>query len=511
MRTTRTARRATVAVGALLLGAAPAVAADSLSESVERFLNNTQTKIEETKIWKLRVKPSLRESLIWTDNIFLNADDENPVKLTRVLGPGATIVTDPDQLARIAATNPDFADTATQGRESDFIIQSELGVDLVLPVNEEYTKAFGGLEQMTFLGAKVRNQEYLDHNELDNNSVFLRTDVFSFINDLLNQRWGNNLWIRVSDEYSDLNDPLDATIRLLQQDGISNVDQFDDFGRKENLFNLAVGWIGAKTDATLGYERYNLWLDDKSLQQADHVRQDFYAEVGTKVPGWEQQRMYARYDVWLYHFGRAEVLNSDGTTSDAQILNDATVQKGAIGIEGPMISEKTMFLAEAAYESWNPNTQGLSSDTTSYAGFMGHVKAAYKPWDEQNTIFSFEYQKTLDYSAISNFNEEHTGILTVKHEIIPKRLDSDFNISLTTTSPSDGPDRKLLETGAGLTYHLYKQFDISLRYVFRHQTARNEIVTSSAFASGARVFEYQVKSDSEFYQNIVELGFLLHF
>lgn len=511
MRTPRSARRATVAMGALLLTAVPAAAADSLSESVEQFLNNTQTKIEETKIWKLRIKPTLHESVIWTDNIYLNAADENPVTLTRVLGPGATVVTDPAQLARIASTIPDFEDTATQGRESDFIFQSELGTDLVLPVNEKYSKAFDKLEQMTLLGVKVRNQEYLDHNELDNNSVFLRTDVFSFINDLLNQQWGNNVWVRMSDEYSDLNDPLDASIRLLQSGGISTVDQFTDFGRKENLFNLDAGWNGAKVDASMGYERYNLWLNDESLQQADHVRQNFHAEVGSLVPGWEQQRAYLRYDVTLYHFGRADVLSLNGDVNSEQILNDATVQKGSLGVEGPMISDKTLFLAEAAYENWNPNTQGLSADTTSYAGFLGHFRAAYKPWEEQNTTFSFEYQKSLDYSAISNFNKEHTGLLSVRHEIIPKRLDGDFNISLTTTSPSDGPDRKLLETGCGLTYHVFKQFDVSLRYVFRHQTARNEIVTSSAFGRGARVFEYQVASDSEFYQNIVELGFLLHF
>lgn len=511
MRTTSSACRATLATGAVLLAAVPAAAADSLSDSVERFLDNAQKKIEETKIWKLRVKPSLHESVIWTDNIFLNADGEDNVKLTRVLGPGATIVTDPDQLARIASTVPEFADTESQGEKSDFIIQSELGTDLVLPVNESYSKVFDKLEQMTLLSVKIRNQEYLDHNELDNNSYFLRTDVFSFINDLLNQKWGNNFWVRMKDEYADLNDPLDATIRLLKQDGISNVDSFTDFGRKENLFNFDAGWNGAKVDALLGYERYNLWLNDESLQQADHKRDNFHAEVGSLVPGWEQQRAYARYDVWLYHFGRADVLSLSGDVNSEQILNDATVQRGALGVEGPMISDKTTFLAEAGYENWNPNTQGLSADTSSYAGFMGHVQAAYKPWDEQNTTFSFEYQKTIDYSAISNFNLEHTGLFSVRHELIPKRLDGDFNISLTTTSPSDGPDRKLLETGCGLTYHVYKQLDVSLRYVFRHQTARNEIVTASAFGRGARVFEYQVKSDSEFVQNIVELGFLLHF
>src|SRR5882724_7858012 len=111
MRNSMTAGRAAAAAALLLTVTMPALAADSLSDSVEQFLTNAQNKIDETKLWKFRVKPSLRESVIFTDNIFQNAAHENPVTLTRVFGPGATVITNPAQLAQIASTTPDFADT----------------------------------------------------------------------------------------------------------------------------------------------------------------------------------------------------------------------------------------------------------------------------------------------------------------------------------------------------------------------------------------------------------------
>lgn len=506
-----TAHRGALALAATLGAAAPAFAQDSLSGSIERFLNNTQSALEENKIWKIRVRPSLRESVIFTDNVFLNDEDENPVRLLRVQGPGATVITDPRRLEQIAATVPEFRDTETRGRESDFIIQSELAVDFVLPVNEDKSKLFGANE-ITLLSVKGRNQEYLDVNELDNNSLFLKTDIFGFVNDLIGGEWGNGFWLRVQDDYSKLRDPLDASIRLLAQTGVTLVDSFDDFGREENTFNFDTGWRGSKVDASAGYEKYNLWLDNDNLDQAQHGRHNFHAEVGSLLPGVERLRGYLRYDVWIYHFARAPIRDDRGNEiGKAQILNDATVQQGTIGVNGDVIPDRLNVVLEAGYASWNPHSDGLSADRTHYAGFMPHVRVAYKPWDERSTRLQFEYGKRIGYSAISNFNLEHAATLSLLHELIPERLDGDISVAFTSTSPSDGPDRKLLEAGFGLTYHLFKQADVSFRYLYRHQTARNEIRNQSAFARGARAFDFEVSSDSEFVQNILELSLLLHF
>jgi hypothetical protein len=506
----RTTRRALLPACALLLLTVPAFAEESLSDSIEQFLANTQKSVDETRIWKFHLVPSFKQSVIYTDNVYLNDDDENNVQLTHVFGPGSIVISDPDRLEQIAANTPEFQDTESLGRLDDFILQSELSTDFVLPVNDEYEKAFHR-KAMTLLGVRVRVQEYLDRNELDNTSVFLHTDLFGFINDLLNQEWGRSFWVRMKDDYSKLKDPLDTEIRLLGQTGIETVANFHDFGREENTFNFDTGWNGAKVDASAGYENYHLWLDDHELDQAEHVRHNFHGEIGSRVPGWEQQRAYLRYDLWIYHFAKAPVRQLDGTIEDQQILNDATVQQGALGVHGPMFSEKTTLRAEAGYAYWDPHSDGLSGDNHDYAGFMGRFQGVYKPWDERKSRVSLEYYKSIDYSAISNFNLSHNSLLQIVHEFVPKRWEADVSLAFTKTTPSDGPKRKLFEAGAGVTYHVFPQMDLSLRYVFRHQTATDEIVTTSAFARGGRVYEYQVESDSEFVQNIVELSALLYF
>ena len=61
MRTSKTLGLTSAVTGAVLLAAAPASAADSLKDSVEQFLNNAQTRVEDTKVWKFQIRPSLRE------------------------------------------------------------------------------------------------------------------------------------------------------------------------------------------------------------------------------------------------------------------------------------------------------------------------------------------------------------------------------------------------------------------------------------------------------------------
>jgi hypothetical protein len=511
MRTSKTLGAAAAAAGAALLMSAPAFAADSLKDSVEQFLNNTQTKVEDTKIWKFHIKPSLRESVIWTDNVYLNDDHEQEIKLTKVTNTTTgAVVTDPGTLAQIQKTQPGLEDNNI-GRDGDFIIQSELGLDFVVPVDEAKYKAFKR-EQMTILGVKVRNQEYLDHNELDNNSIFLHTDLFGFLTDLMNQQWGEHVWVRVRDDYSYLRDPLDSEIRVLGQTGVNGIKRFNDFGRTENTFNFDTGVNGNQCDASVGYERYNLWLSDRDLDQAEHCLQIFRGEVGTIVPETEGVRAYVRYEFGQIRFAEAPINDAHGhNTGSKQILNDGDINKGTIGAEWK--NEKLEARAESAYENWKPrNGSGLSGDTNQYSGVVSHVQLAYLPWQERpKTKFQFEFVQTIDYSAISNFNANQTVTLSVLHQIIPDRLDADCNISFTNTNPSDGPYRKLLETGCGLTYHMFKQADVTFRYLFRHQTAHGEIVTNSDYQSGDNLYSYTVASDSAFYQNIVELGLLFHF
>ena len=49
------------------------------------------------------------------------------------------------------------------------------------------------------------------------------------------------------------------------------------------------------------------------------------------------------------------------------------------------------------------------------------------------------------------------------------------------------------------------------RYLFRHEVSTREITTNSAFQRGSRLFTYDIQSDGDFYQNVLELALSLHF
>jgi hypothetical protein len=165
--------------------------------------------------------------VIWTDNVFLNDVDEDNVHLNAVFDQSTgEVITDPDRLAQIEQTQPEFAGDSTQGRQSDFVIQTELGCDFDIPVNDQYFKVFGA-DRLQVLSFKIRNQEYLDLNDLDNNSIYLSTDWFGFLSDLFHGEWGNAYWVRVADDYSKVSDPLDASIRLLTRNGVTTLKTFE--------------------------------------------------------------------------------------------------------------------------------------------------------------------------------------------------------------------------------------------------------------------------------------------
>lgn len=504
----------------LVLAAGSRAYADegSLSDSIEKFLNDVEEQVKNAKIGPVNLRPSLRESIIWTDNVFLNDTDERGLtlkRLTVVRGSQVTVITDRSRLNAIARATPDFSSADTRGRVSDELLQSQLTLGFEMPVNEEYTKAFKK-DRLTLLEAEVKNQEYFDENRLDNTSINLRTDIFSFVSDLFSFESANEFWVRGRGEYSKLTDPLDAQIRLINDSGITTVDSFNDFQRTETTGEAQVGWKRNRYDAMVGYEYYSLDLDDKFLRQAEHQRQTISAEVGTEQDFLPEKRLFARYDLQLFRFGRAPVLSTSGSIRNVQVLNDADVHRFALGAEGLVFSRRISARVEAGYMAWRSASNGLSGDTNQFNSAIGKMRVAYKPWEERKTQIQLEYQRTANYSAISNFNTLHEARLTYTQELTPRQLDLDVSLGFTRTDPSDGPSRKLYEAGAKVTYHAYKQLDVTLSYQVRLQRSMREIVVPSAFVTGEggpveRLFEYELSSNGDFLQNVIELGVELKF
>ena len=114
----------------------------------------------------------------------------------------------------------------------------------------------------------------------------------------------------------------------------------------------------------------------------------------------------------------------------------------------------------------------------------------------------------MNWSAISNYRVDHRVALTVFEELMPKKLDADATFAWSHHHPSEGPVRSLIEAGAGLTYHLFRQVDLTARYLFRSQVEEREISLATATAGGQVV---NIVTDGDFHQNVVSVGVAITF
>ncbi len=541
---------------------ATAVAGDTLTDTIDDYLKDADRFVKETKVWKFNLQPRLRESLIWTDNLFLNDDNEQNLmldKITRVSNsfdgsgsnpntrvirrPGVHIINDPQVLRLAEDVIPQFQKDS-RGRVDDAILQTDFELDLVLPLNNEEYEKFFDRDELNILGVELRNQEYLDENRLDNTSIFLRTDIFGFISDLFDASWGEDVWVRMSNDYQEIRDPLDSPVRLIAADQLATEKEFEDFKRTENTFRASGGYNANKADISGGFEHYELELDDEQLSQADHFRRNYWIEVGTALPGAQEKRVYARYDLWDYEFNdsplsfrqitRTNALGVEVTVGEPlvggdQVLNNALHHRWVVGMEGMLFSKKLRGTIEAGYQYWDADDDGTTADDSDFQGFAGRFQLAYKPWAEKSTRFQWAYDRSLSYSSISNYSATHDTTFTILHDIIEDQLEADLSISWNRTAPSNGPTRMLIESGLGLTYKVTDNLDLNFRYLYRHQQSEDEIVINSAFTKTIRddngtpgnpdddstvqatTFDYTSKSDGDFYQNVLQLGFDLHF
>lgn len=537
---TRAATCASVLMSVLALALARPAHADTLSDSVEQFLRDAQRQVDEARVWKIHLKPSFRQSVVWTDNVFLEADNEDPFRITgvQIADNSRPPNRNPAALRALEDRIGDFQLTEVEGRVDDVIFRSNLNMDFVIPVNPEYTKLFQQ-DALRIFQADMTFNKYVNNEQLDDFNYSLNTDVFGILKDIfpnipkLQGRWGSNLWVRVSNEYSRITEPLDVPVVEFTIPRIF-VKKFDEFERIENTANLDMGYRGNNTDWQVGFEHYILQLDDQQLRQAEHTRRNFHVEVGANLPWFQEKRGYVRYDLWTYRYGHRSgkltlnrnffgpVASNNVIPNETRALNNAEVHRIVTGVNGFFLARKLQGRGEIGYMEWDADNSGrgvngLSRDNNDYHNIVGLVEAAYKPWDERPTTFQFSYANGAYSSAISNFRVQHKFLFSVLHEFIPKRLRGDFSVGFTRNSVSEGPKNDLWEIGFGLNYSLFEQLDVSLRYLWRHSISQNELFIQGAIGrqlnpGGAvyRVF-FESESDGDYEQNVVELGATLSF
>lgn len=496
----------TAAALALMLFAAPAWAEEGdLNASIEDTLDSLQTTIEEARLWKFHVRPSFSQSVIWTDNVYLNDSGEQPFTLTSVITSNGNVITNKQALNAIENTVPDFKDLQSEGRVQDTIFKSNLDLGLVLPINDEMTKLFQ-VNELNVLSGYVTNYNYVNENDLDATDYGFKSDVFGFLDDLLSYSGGNKIWVRAKLNYEKVSEPLDTDIVELQQIGILRVD-FLEFERKEYEGDLDIGFREGKFDGFVGGSWFRRRLKDEELRQAEYDRYELRVQVGMELPWFAQKHGYVRYD---FNWYRPEDRAVDG---DTQALNDGDYYRIVAGVDGALGSEKISGRAEVGYASWDPNdSSGISGDDSSFNAVVGLLEASYKPWEnERNTKFQLSYEHLADASAISNYNKIHRGTLTVTQTLIPGQIDGDVSFGVNRTTASEGPYSTLYDFGVGAVYHWFDQVDVSLRYVYRNSSSHNEIKIISSFDRGGNTFNFTSESDGDFYSHTVQVGLDIKF
>lgn len=251
----------TAAALVLALLAVPAHAEESdLNASIEATLNDFEKTVKDARLWKFHIQPTFSQSVIWTDNVYLNDRGEQPFKLTSVITPNGSVITNPQALNAIEDSVPEFRDLQSEGRVDDTIFKSNLGLGLVLPINEEKSKLFQ-VEQLNVLSGSVTHYEYVNENDLDTTDYGFNSDLFGFLDELLSYDGGNKFWVRAQAKYDKITEPLDTDIVELQQIGILRVD-FADFERTESQGDLDFGFREGKFDGFIGGTWFRRRLDD---------------------------------------------------------------------------------------------------------------------------------------------------------------------------------------------------------------------------------------------------------
>jgi hypothetical protein len=491
-----------VAISFLLTGGGAAQAQDGVLDEIDKFLKGVTDELDNNLLFgKFRFTPRISQSFIYDDNIWQNDEHE-----------GAYLYDENFGYIR-----------ETRGREWDFISDSKIDLSLVLPVNPNFTKFFRR-DHMVLLGYEVHFLEYMRRGETDAINQTIYTDLFGFFQDLFQWSVGNEqgFFFDAGAMYRDITNPLDIYERSLGA-ALVGIPDLPPILRQDS----EIRWNEISAHATFGY-RTNVW-DVRAGYRFDYIdfSKDFYSqadqsghtgmlEVGCAPPALGGARVFVRGEYTDLDF-------------DEGLLNDAEIYDVRVGFDGSipsLFSRKLRFYLEAGVRIWDSEQTGSfefrnssgevinreNPDTDDFAGFVWLARIVYQPWQEQQTRFQFETSRNVVWSAISNFRSDYRVELSAFHELLPRKLDVDATVSWSRYDPSDGPHRYMIEAGAGVRYHLLEQVTLFARYLFRNQRGRKELeITFIDPDAPGGPQQVDLRSDSDFHQNIFQVGIEITF
>jgi hypothetical protein len=488
--------------------------------SLDDFMKRTGRTLEETRVLGMRIRPSLSESIVYTDNAFYQDDDEFIV---------ADL--DPPDDPTPGPANPKIE--KGRGRVAEVVNIADLSVAFDIDVSPRLTPALGdGVRTLTVLRGTVTSIEYLRHGDSpDALNYSIGLDYAGLLNQALERLRKfdiskNAFWFRVEGDYSRVTDPLDAAKLAVSGSAAPNgtlfqVGEYRTFTREEVWCKPTIGWQGRAFDAKFSAKWYRFTVDDEDLlDTADHDQFTAYGEIGWTMRN-SEHRFFGLYEWTDYKFdARGADPFSTGAVEVPGLRNyDRT--KFGVGWQGPLLTKKLTMRLEGGYmytdiQNENDAPFPILEDPTptrifrrfsEFHGAWGKGTLAYRPFAGKNTQLQAEYERVIDWSVVREYRIVDKGAITLTHPV-NERLTGEFQYTIEADNSINGAKRLYQEIGVGAKYKVMAHTTLFARFTFRHMRSRNEERVVQADPNNQL---FIVKANGDFHAAIVTVGVKVEF
>lgn len=531
--------------------------------SMDDFLKRTGKSIEETRVFGLRLRPSLSESMTYTDNAFYQSrhetfiasydtdgdwwgrdeidndgdtfiDEKDERVRNRAIGMGANGLDDDgdgriderDERRRaVNLASPQLG--APRGRVDELANIVSAGLALEMPLNPNLVRVMGeslsnGVQVFRASGTNV---EYMKHGDSpDATNYSFGFDLPLLLNEALRKIVTVNaarhaFYIRIEGDYARTTDPLDVAkfeVRSTAPTFVKFADR-KDFERIEWYGQGTVGWKGPVFDAFVRTKYYSFRVNDDTLDSANHRESTYYGEIGYTFPNTEH-RVFSLFEYTDYGFdARTAILTVLADPGEVTSLRDYQRYRTGLGWEGPLLTKKIRARAEGYWIATDVDDRHkepfpVRDDGTKRSFDEVHLvgasfKAAYRPFIAKSTQIQIEYGRRADWSVVAQNKVVDRGSIAITHPVTD-RLTAQVKYTIEAEDVSHLQKRTFEEVGLGIRYKLAAYTDFTAEYTFRRMRSRNEPMTDFADKFNE---VYSIRADGDFNANIITVGITISF
>jgi hypothetical protein len=532
--------------------------------SIDDFLKRTGKSVEESRLFGLRIRPSLSESVSYTDNAFYQSNHETFIETydtdkdwwgaDGLDNDSDTLIDERDERVRSRAIGigADGIDNDTDGRiderderrravnlgsphlgkprgqVSEIVNIATAALALEMPLNPHLVRVFGdsltsGAVQV--FRASATSVEYMKHGDSpDAFNYTLGFDLPILLNEALRNLLTVNaarhaFFFRLEGDYSRTTDPLDVAKFEVRSSAPTFVKfaERNTFERVEWYAQATVGWQSPVWDTFLRGKHYRFRVNDSTLDSADHRQSTLYHELGYTIPN-SEHRVFTIFEYTDFGFdARTATATALAKSGDVTTLRDFERYRTGLGWEGPLFSKKIRARAEGYWIATEvddnrkqpyrikPDGTPRTYDEVHLVG--GSFRAAYRPYASKSTQLQVEYSRLVTWSVVAENKIVDRGSISLTHPL-SERLTGQIKYTVEAENVAHAAKRTFEEVGLGLRYRIFSYTDLTAEYTFRRMRSRSEHTTDFA----DRFNEvYSVRADGDFRANIITLGITVAF